>query len=348
MTPAMCSNGSHVCTHDSDDIRAPRVASRNVTTRPLAIAGLVTGAIVWGLIWYPLRILEQHGLVGSVSTVYVYAVAMVVALALFARHLNQVRGALFTLLAMGFVAGWTNLAYVLAVIEGEVMRVLLLFYLAPLWTVIFARLLLNERQGWTGLLVVLISLAGAATMLWNPAQGWPLPSNRAEWFGLSAGMAFALSNVLIRRAASLDIRIKALAIFACVTALALVWSVAAGGTQLVPQMDIQHWMLVVIIGLVILAANLAVQYGISHTSATQAIVILLFELVVAAVGAYFLAGEAMTLNEWLGGALIVAASLLSSRLATPEAPRDLAAASDPSQPDAVLDAAGKASRSTRG
>lgn len=290
------------------------------TTRPFAIAGLVTGAIVWGLVWYPLRILEQQGLVGSVSTVYVYAVALVISLALFARHLGQLRGALFTLLAMGLVAGWTNLAYVLAVIEGEVMRVLLLFYLAPLWTVIFARVLLNERQGGIGMLVVLISLAGAITMLWDPAQGLPLPSNRAEWFGLSAGMAFALSNVLIRRAAGLDIRLKALAIFACVTALALVWSLAATGTELAPPLAARHWVMVVMVGLVILAANLAVQYGISHTSATQAIVILLFELVVAAVGAYFLAGEAMTASEWMGGVLIVAASLLSSRLAAPEAP----------------------------
>jgi len=45
--------------------------------------------------------------------------------------------------------------------------------------------------------------------------------------------------------------------------------------------------------------------------ANRAIVILLFELVVAAVAAYFLAGETMRAQDWMGGALIVAASIAS-------------------------------------
>ncbi|MDP2784248.1 MAG: EamA family transporter, partial [Sulfurimicrobium sp.] len=60
--------------------------------------------------------------------------------------------------------------------------------------------------------------------------------------------------------------------------------------------------------------TLTVQYGLSHTPANQAIVIFLFELVVAAISSYFLAGELMTMQEWLGGAMIVAASLFSGKL----------------------------------
>jgi drug/metabolite transporter (DMT)-like permease len=42
------------------------------------------------------------------------------------------------LLLIALVAGGCNLGYVLATVHGEVMRVLLLFYLAPLWTVLLA------------------------------------------------------------------------------------------------------------------------------------------------------------------------------------------------------------------
>ena len=52
-------------------------------------------------------------------------------------------------------------------IHGQVMQVLLLFYLAPLWTVVFARMLLGERAGAVGALVMLLSLIGAAVMLWK-------------------------------------------------------------------------------------------------------------------------------------------------------------------------------------
>ena len=68
------------------------------------------------------------------------------------------------------------------------------------------------------------------------------------------------------------------------------------------------------LGLVLLATNVSVQHGLTHLSANQAIVILLSELVVAAVSAYVLAGETMRWNQYAGGAMIVAATLLSGRL----------------------------------
>jgi len=49
-------------------------------------------------------------------------------------------------------------------------------------------------------------------------------------------------------------------------------------------------------------------------SANRAIVILLCELVVAAVASYLLAGEALRPRDWIGGALIVAASVASGWL----------------------------------
>ena len=51
--------------------------------------------------------------------------------------------------------------------------------------------------------------------------------------------------------------------------------------------------------------------------ANRAIVILLSELVVAALSSWWLAGETMELREWLGGGLIVAASLVSGRMESP-------------------------------
>jgi drug/metabolite transporter (DMT)-like permease len=57
--------------------------------------------------------------------------------------------------------------------------------------------------------------------------------------------------------------------------------------------------------------SLSLQYGLSRLPANRAIVILLFELVIAALAAYLLAGEVLRPHEWIGGGLIVAASLAS-------------------------------------
>jgi drug/metabolite transporter (DMT)-like permease len=58
-----------------------------------------------------------------------------------------------------------------------------------------------------------------------------------------------------------------------------------------------------------------VQFGLVRVAANRAIVIMLSEIVVAALAAWLLAGEALAAREWLGGAIIVAASLLTARQA---------------------------------
>jgi len=67
------------------------------------------------------------------------------------------------------------------------------------------------------------------------------------------------------------------------------------------------------IGVALFGMSLALQYGLSRLPANRAIVILLFELVVAAVAAYVLAGEVMRPQDWIGGALIVAATCVPAR-----------------------------------
>ncbi|HVS27706.1 MAG TPA: DMT family transporter [Burkholderiales bacterium] len=277
------------------------------------VSALLTGAIVWGLIWYPYRILQEAGIAGDIATFITYFLALLAGLLVYRGAFKEIGRASWIVLWIGLSAGWTNLAYVLAVIEGEVVRVLLLFYLAPLWTVILAGTLLEERINTYGLLVVILSLAGAVTMLWHLESGWPLPQNSAEWLGLSAGFMFAVSNVLARKAHGISLQLKALSIWAGVALFGLV--VAAGtGHGLPSRLGGYDGLLLLLVALVIFLVNPVVQYGLSHVSANRAIVIFMFELVVGAVSAYVLADEAVSLQDTIGGAMIIAASLLSGRL----------------------------------
>ena len=278
----------------------------------VAVTSLLTGALVWGLIWYPYRAVEGAGLSGAVASVLTYGVAFVCGLPLLWQRLRGVKLS-WWLVAIALAAGGCNLGYVLAVLHGEVMRVLLLFYLSPLWTVLLSRLLLGERLHPAGAGVVACSVLGAAVMLWHPDLGLPWPRNGAEWTGLGAGFSFALNNVLIRRASHLPIELKTLAVFLGVIVLGL----ALLPFEPVPSlagMTSTHWLILVAIGLVLLVVNLVVQVGLIGLPANRAIVIMLSELVFAAISSWFLAGETMGPAEWAGGGLIVAASLFSGRL----------------------------------
>ena len=278
----------------------------------LPVVSLLAGASLWGVVWYPYRLLGSAGMHGAWATVITYGVALVAGTAIFLGHWRDVRRAPWACLAMGLAIGWSNLAYVIGILEGEVMRVLLLFYLAPLWTVPLAHVLLGERLDLRGGIVMAIALAGAAVMLWHPALGVPWPASRAEWLGVAAGFFFALGNVLVRALPQLRDTTKSLAIWAGVVAAGAVYLPwAPMGAPAALGVAAATWDIWLPVGFALVAMSLALQYGLTRVPANRAIVILLFELVVAAIASYYLAGERLRLQDWVGGSLIVLASLAS-------------------------------------
>jgi len=281
----------------------------------MPVAAVLSGSLVWGLIWYPYRVLQDAGVSGALATLLTYLLAILCGAFMLPRVWRELPRAGWWAALLVLSAGWTNFGYVLAVLHGEVMRVLLLFYLAPLWTVLFSYWLLGERLNRYGYFIIALSFSGAFIMLWEPQLGLPLPANLAEWLGLSAGMAFALSNVVSRRAAHLSVEAKSCSVWfgtALLTAPLLWWQ---GGLQdQLLAIGAKDWLLLALLSIPLCAVSFTVQYGITRMPANRVVVLFLSELVVAAVASYFLADEAMRLRDWIGASLIVSASLLSGKL----------------------------------
>ena len=281
----------------------------------MPVVGTLAGSLVWGLVWYPFRVLEGAGVSGAQATLITYLLAMIFAVFMLPRVWRELPRVGWWAVLLVLSVGWTNLSYVLAILNGEVMRVLLLFYLAPLWTILFSYWLLDERLNGYGYLIIFLSFTGAAIMLWEPRLGLPIPQNFAEWIGLSSGAAFAFSNVVSRRAAHMSVEAKSYGVWfgtASLTSILVWWQ--GGLTEQLAVISLQTWLILVLVGIVMCGTGFAVQYAIANLSANRAIILFMFELVIAAVSSYFLAGETMELREWVGALLIVSASLLSGKL----------------------------------
>lgn len=266
------------------------------------------------MIWYLYRLLEQAQVTGSLATFATYAVALGCALPFVLRQAWVQRHRWRSLLAVALVSGWINLAYVLAVLQGEVMRVMLLFYLAPLWTIVFVRFILGERPCLMGYLVIGLSLAGELSCC-TPMMGacYCLIIPPSGWL-CRLGLAL-LSPTCCHTASATSLRARA----AC-GSWAVPWPFAfpvlreGGMAEALTGLNASGWALIFATGLALMAATFSVQYGLAHTPAMQAIVILLTELVAAGLSSWWLAGEVMTAREWPGGTMIVTASLLSGKM----------------------------------
>ena len=287
-------------------------SSINKRERQTAVFSLLATALIYGVIWYPYRILRDAGVDGIVSSTVTYAIAFVLGLVFFRRSFVRFSPS-WTLFWLTLASGACNLGYVLATLNGDVVRVLLLFYLAPLWTVLLSRVLLGERLSRIGGFVIALSLAGAATMLWHPRIGLPVPRDGADWLGLGAGLAFALFNVLSRRAQGVSIEVKSMAAFVGVLLVGVLLIIAGVGQPQIPFSALV-WVLLGLIGGVLVVANLVVQYGLARVASNRAIVIMLSEVGFAALASWLLADEVLALRDWVGGAMIVAASVFSAKM----------------------------------
>lgn len=292
------------------------ISKRRATSHPFAVFSLLFGALCWGIIWFPYRIMAEAGVTGVASSFYTYSIIIILTAIYSVRHWREIFKQPLSIIWLSIAAGWTNLAYVLAVIDGEVMRVMLLFYLSPLWTLILAHFWLKERTNLRGLMIIILSMLGAFIMLHDfsgPSGAWPLPKNTAEWIALSSGIGFSLTNVITRKSTHLSVRTKSFAVWLGVWVMALLLLPFVKEALPAPSsFGASQWLVMLIIALLVMTATLLVQYGITQITATRASVLFLFELVVAAVASYFLAHEVMTWNEWLGGVLIVIAAIFAA------------------------------------
>lgn len=285
--------------------------------RLLPVASILLGASLWGVIWYPLRLLEAGGFAGVWLTLTLYATAFLASLPYTWRALPECARHPWLLLLLMLAAGWTNIAFVEAVLQGNILRVLLLFYLSPFWTVVMGRIVLREILSRNALVSLLLAMSGALIMLWDQDSGVPWPRDIADWLALSAGFAFALSNVLVRKMDDISVQMKSASVWAGVVLLALI---------MIPVLQLEtprlaHGIFAGAVGLGlfgILIMTVLVQYGVTHLPVHRSAVLALIELVAGALSQQLLTDEAVSLREWMGGALILVGAYLSALAAAGE------------------------------
>lgn len=284
----------------------PRRPERN------ALAVLLAASVLWGLIWLPLKAFHAAGIDGVPLLLVAYGgVGLVLAPVLWRQRARWGGQGpwLWLILALG---GYANLAFAAALVYGDVVRAMVLFYLVPVWGVLGGRLFLGEPVTPPRWLAAGLAVAGAFLVLGGPAV-LEAPPAWTDLLALSAGFAFAMNNVAFRATQRLPVASKVAAMFVgC-----LVFAGAAGlaGLQPWPEgVPASMWALLALFGLGwVLLATLGTQWGVTHLEAGRASVVIVTELVTAVLSAVIIAGERPGLLEWCGAALILAAALMEVR-----------------------------------
>ncbi|WP_422088806.1 DMT family transporter [Variovorax sp.] len=284
---------------------------------------LMFNAFVWGVAWFPFRQMAGHGLHPLWTTCLIY-LAIAVVMGLVRRHAWRGFAAFPGLVLLGLAAGLTNVGFNWAVTQGDVVRVVLLFYLMPLWSVLLGWLLLGERPTGGALARVALALTGVVVVLKAPGTDWPVPSSLPDWLGVGAGFSFAVTNIVLRRLRAAPGESRALAMFCGCSAVAGVAALAgtAFGAIDSPMLASPGWLgWAALLGTGFIVANVCLQYGASRLAASATSVIMLSEVLFASVSSVALGAATLDSRILTGGALIVLGALWSAFARTP-VPRD--------------------------
>ncbi len=297
----------------------------------LSVGGLGLSALVWGLSWWPVRHAQALGVQPLWTTALIYVPGAALVLLLRPAALGQwLRSR--DLLLVALAAGGANACFNLGVASGDVVRVVLLFYLMPVWATLLARWLLAERIGASGWMRLLLALGGALIVLWPAGGGLPLPRSAADWLGLAGGAFFALDNVMLRRGAQAPASARMLAMFAggliCGALLALLLQ-ALGLASPLPPPHADWAVPVLLLGLAMVAGSYGLQYGAAHLPAALTAVVMMLEIVFASLSSAWLGAGHLGPRTWIGGGLIAAGALLGALAEAAGAPRGTAHDEEP-------------------
>lgn len=287
--------------------------------RPVVV--LLGASVLWGASWLPLKAINGAGIDGVALTLGAYGLLALlltpwlVASAGRWRHRDGPRH----LLLIAVLGGGANLAFTTALVYGEVVRVMVLFYLLPVWGVLGGKLFLGERVDRWRWLGVVLAVGGALLVL----GAWDLLAAPPSWLDLLAllsGLLFALNNLVFRAAQEVPVRAKLGAMFwGC--ALLAAGLLVAGVAPLPTDVAAPAWGGLALYALVwLLAANVGSQWGVTHLEAGRASIIIIMELVTAVATATWIGGETMDALELFGGALILVAATIEALRADPNEP----------------------------
>lgn len=282
-----------------------------VSERKAVFAGLFAG-LCFGLFWIPIRMVEAAGFDAPWAIVVFTGLPALMCLPIAWRfRLDYVRGGRG--LIGGVLAGVAYALYTASLLYTDVVRAILLFYLMPVWGFLLGWLILKDAITPARWLSIVLGLAGMF-VIFADETGLPLPRNVGDWFGLAAGVFWAVGCLLVLIDKKVSAQAHAVNFFLVGAALAIALALVADWQGWAARPDWSNlgeilWWFVPISFLFILPAGLATIYA--PTRLNPGVVGLLFmtEIAVAALTAAIWAGEPLGLREAIGLPLILCAGL---------------------------------------
>jgi drug/metabolite transporter (DMT)-like permease len=269
--------------------------------------------MAYGLYWIPLRALEEAGLTDVLPSMVFNVIPMIIILPLIIWRWRFIRKASIHFHITGLIVGLSIIGYTNAFIYTDVVRVLILFYLTPVWGFLLARIFIGDLITPIRWISILIGISGMLT-IFGVESGLSLPENIGDWMALAAGVLWAVASLMMLTGKEHPID-YALWFFLWngLAAIILAFVFYSSFDQILPDLSplasVLPWMIPLAI-IFIIPAGFAVIYGPTQLNPGVAGLFFMVEIGTGTLTASILTDEPLGWQELLGITLITTAALL--------------------------------------
>ena len=273
---------------------------------------VIISCIFWGTYWIPLRYINNNN---NASVWPLFLSFLLLALILLKPLLKSIINVFinknyFFLVGCFFAALGISL-YSESLLRGEIAKVVVLFYLCPIWGTIFARLILKHSFTLKRIISIILGLIGLEIIV-GFEKGIVLPSTTVEWIALLAGLMWAMSITIFNLAKTTS-GVEKTSLTAClIPFIYLFLCFIPGGRNLVISENllsihsIYIWMILFAI-IWLLPSILLTYFSVEVLDPGRINILLAFEVAVGFFSAALLTNEIIGFREYIGAIFVVSA-----------------------------------------
>ena len=258
----------------------------------------------WGVLWVPMRHIEAMGLSGLWVVVLFHFLPALAMLPLIVKTAPLSLRDWGRAAVAGAVMGAGFALYALGLIVASVTKTVILFYMTPIWSTVIAYFVLRERAGWGRWLAIAAALVGCALVTGISRD--ELRFDLADLLGFLSGLFWALGSVMIRRHDGLNFVHISFLQYLSGGIMALLAALYLGDP--IPQINALLQAIppaFLASAVVFLPSALLIFRIMQYVSPGLVGILMLSEVLVAAVSAAFWLGETLSSTQWIGvGAIL--------------------------------------------
>jgi len=273
---------------------------------------VIIACLFWGTYWIPLRYID-NGNNASVWPLFLsFLLLALILLKPLIKSITEIfiKKNYFFLFGCFFAALGISL-YSESLLRGEIAKVVVLFYLCPIWGTIFARFILNHPFTLKRIISIILGIIGLEIIV-GFDKGIVFPSTTVEWIALLAGLMWAMSMTLFNLANTTSGAEKTSLTAFLIPFIYLFLCFIPGGRNLAMPDNllsihpIYIWMILFAI-VWLLPSILLTYFSVEVLDPGRINILLAFEVAIGFLSSALLTNEIIGFREYIGAIFVVSA-----------------------------------------